>query len=42
VVDAIRTDRLVSHPAYRDAVERRARGIVETDGSSRGLRQVKG
>ena len=33
VVDAIRADRfwVLTHPAYRDAIERRARGIVETD-----------
>jgi NAD(P)-dependent dehydrogenase (short-subunit alcohol dehydrogenase family) len=33
VVDAIRSDRfwVLTHPAYRDAIERRARGIVETD-----------
>jgi NAD(P)-dependent dehydrogenase (short-subunit alcohol dehydrogenase family) len=33
VVDAIRRDRfwIVTHPAYREAIERRARGIVETD-----------
>ena len=33
VVDAIRRDRfwVLTHPAYRDAIERRARGIVETD-----------
>jgi len=33
VVDAIGSDRfwVLTHPAYRDAIERRARGIVETD-----------
>jgi NAD(P)-dependent dehydrogenase (short-subunit alcohol dehydrogenase family) len=33
VVDAIRADRfwVLTHPAYHDAIERRARGIVETD-----------
>jgi NAD(P)-dependent dehydrogenase (short-subunit alcohol dehydrogenase family) len=33
VVDAIRSDRfwILTHPTYRDAIERRARGIVETD-----------
>ena len=33
VVDAIRSDRfwVLTHPAYRDAIVRRARGIVETD-----------
>jgi NAD(P)-dependent dehydrogenase (short-subunit alcohol dehydrogenase family) len=33
VVEAIRADRfwILTHPAYRDAIERRARGIVETD-----------
>jgi NAD(P)-dependent dehydrogenase (short-subunit alcohol dehydrogenase family) len=33
VVDAIRSGRfwVLTHPAYRDAIERRARGIVETD-----------
>jgi short-subunit dehydrogenase len=33
VVDAIRADRfwVLTHPAYRGAIERRARGIVETD-----------
>jgi NAD(P)-dependent dehydrogenase (short-subunit alcohol dehydrogenase family) len=33
VLDAIRSDRfwVLTHPAYRDAIERRARGIVETD-----------
>jgi NAD(P)-dependent dehydrogenase (short-subunit alcohol dehydrogenase family) len=33
VVDAIRRDRfwVVTHPAYHEAIERRARGIVETD-----------
>jgi NAD(P)-dependent dehydrogenase (short-subunit alcohol dehydrogenase family) len=33
VVDAIRADRfwVLTHPAYRNAIERRARGIVETD-----------
>jgi NAD(P)-dependent dehydrogenase (short-subunit alcohol dehydrogenase family) len=33
VVDAIRSDRfwVLTHPAYREAIERRARGIVETD-----------
>lgn len=33
VVDAIRRDRfwIVTHPSYHEAIERRARGIVETD-----------
>jgi NAD(P)-dependent dehydrogenase (short-subunit alcohol dehydrogenase family) len=33
VVDAIRADRfwIVTHPEYHEAIERRARGIVETD-----------
>ena len=33
VVDAIRGDRfwIITHPAYHEAIERRARGIVETD-----------
>jgi NAD(P)-dependent dehydrogenase (short-subunit alcohol dehydrogenase family) len=33
VVDAVRSNRfwILTHPAYRDAIERRARGIVETD-----------
>lgn len=33
VVDAIRADRfwVLTHPSYRSAIERRARGIVETD-----------
>jgi NAD(P)-dependent dehydrogenase (short-subunit alcohol dehydrogenase family) len=33
VVDAIHTDRfwVLTHPSYRSAIERRARGIVETD-----------
>jgi hypothetical protein len=33
VVDAIRANRfwILTHPAYRDAIERRCRGIVETD-----------
>lgn len=33
VIDAIRRNRfwVLTHPAYRDAIERRARGIVETD-----------
>jgi len=33
VVEAIRDDRfwILTHPAYRDSIERRARGIVETD-----------
>jgi NAD(P)-dependent dehydrogenase (short-subunit alcohol dehydrogenase family) len=33
VVDAIRSDRfwVLTHPAYADAIERRARGIVESD-----------
>ena len=33
VVDAIRTDRfwVLTHPSYRPAIERRTRGIVETD-----------
>jgi NAD(P)-dependent dehydrogenase (short-subunit alcohol dehydrogenase family) len=33
VVDAIRSNRfwVLTHPAYRDALERRTRGIVETD-----------
>lgn len=33
VVDAIGRDRfwIVTHPAYRDSIERRSRGIVETD-----------
>lgn len=33
VVDAIRAERfwVLTHPAYRDAIERRTRGIVETD-----------
>jgi hypothetical protein len=33
VVDAIRRDRfwIVTHPAYREAIERRSRGIVESD-----------
>ena len=33
VVDAIRVDRfwVLTHPAYRGAIERRTRGIVETD-----------
>ena len=33
VVDAIRSDRfwVLTHPGYREAIERRARGIVETD-----------
>jgi NAD(P)-dependent dehydrogenase (short-subunit alcohol dehydrogenase family) len=33
VVDAIRANRfwVLTHPGYRDAIERRARGIVETD-----------
>jgi NAD(P)-dependent dehydrogenase (short-subunit alcohol dehydrogenase family) len=33
VVDAIRRDRfwILTHPSYREAIERRARGIVDTD-----------
>jgi len=33
VIDAIRSNRfwVLTHPAYRDPIERRARGIVETD-----------
>jgi NAD(P)-dependent dehydrogenase (short-subunit alcohol dehydrogenase family) len=33
VVDAIRSDRfwVLTHPAYRSAIERRTRGLVETD-----------
>ena len=33
VVDAIRADRfwVLTHPSYRSAIERRTRGIVETD-----------
>jgi hypothetical protein len=33
VVDAIRRDRfwIITHPAYLESIERRCRGIVETD-----------